>query len=205
MRTAGRSDVVAGSQFDTVTRMSLPAFATSSPRGAGRRAPRRARPLLGGGAGRVCLGPGEPCYDDAQCRGADAPLVCADNGFAYDGPLNCCTNAGSRCGVDEACCGTASCLGGICAYAGPGDPCQHSSQCLAADTAVPCDYVVPTDDYRCCAYEGSRRGWDGGCCGSLRCSTGVCTDPNASAGSPGTIDSGLNQTGYGFHRPGLHR
>ena len=30
----------------------------------------------------------------------------------YDGPLNCCTYAGSRCGVDEACCGTASCLGG---------------------------------------------------------------------------------------------
>jgi hypothetical protein len=189
---------VDGSQFDTVTRM----FA--------RRPSRRA--LLGGlvagllaardrssaVAQGVFLGPGEPCYDDAQCRGADAPLVCADNGFAYDGPLNCCTDAGSRCGVDEACCGTASCLGGICAYAGPGDPCQHSSQCVAADTAVSCDYVVPTDDYRCCAYEGSRCGWDGGCCGSLRCSTGVCTDPNASAGSPGTIDSGLNQTGYGF-------
>jgi hypothetical protein len=198
MRTAGRSDVVDGSQFDTVTRM----FA--------RRPSRRA--LVGGlvagllaardrssaVAQGVFLGPGEPCYDDAQCRGADAPLVCADNGFAYDGPLNCCTDAGSRCGVDEACCGTASCLGGICAYAGPGDPCQHSSQCVAADTAVSCDYVVQTDDYRCCAYEGSRCGWDGGCCGSLRCSTGVCTDPNASAGSPGTIDSGLNQTGYGF-------
>ena len=42
------------------------------------------------------LGPGDACYDDAQCRGADAPLVCADNGFAYDGPLNCCTYAGSR-------------------------------------------------------------------------------------------------------------
>ena len=36
------------------------------------------------------LGPGDPCYDNAQCRGADAPLVCADNGFDYDGALNCC-------------------------------------------------------------------------------------------------------------------
>ncbi len=144
------------------------------------------------------LGPGDPCYDNTQCRGADAPLVCADNGFAYDGPLNCCAYAGSHCGVDEACCGTASCLGGICAFAGPGDPCQHSSQCVAADTAVSCDYVAFTNDYRCCAYEGGGCGWDGGCCGSLRCLTGVCTDPNASAGSPGATDTGLNQTGYGF-------
>ena len=100
------------------------------------------------------LGPGDPCYDNAQCRGADAPLVCADNGFDYDGALNCCTGAGSRCGFDEACCGSASCLGGICSYAGPGDPCQHSSQCVAADTAVSCDYVAVTDDYRCCALAG---------------------------------------------------
>jgi hypothetical protein len=189
---------VDGSQFDTIARKLA---GRGSRRGllgglvAGLLAARDRSSAVAQG---VFLGPGEPCYDDAQCRGADAPLVCADNGFAYDGALNCCTYAGSRCGFDEACCGTASCLGGICSYAGPGDPCQHSSQCVAADTAVSCDYVDQTNDYRCCAYEGSSCGWDGGCCGNLRCSTGVCTDPNASAGYPGTIDSGLNPAGYGF-------
>ena len=59
-------------------------------------------------------GPGDPCRDDSQCVGADAPLVCAWNGFDYDGDLNCCTFEGSRCGFDEACCGLASCVGGFC-------------------------------------------------------------------------------------------
>ena len=53
-------------------------------------------------------GPGDPCRHDDQCLGADAPLVCAWNGFDYDGDLNCCTYEGNRCGFDEACCGLAS-------------------------------------------------------------------------------------------------
>jgi hypothetical protein len=64
------------------------------------------------------LGPGDSCYDDAQCLGADAPLYCADNGFDYDGPLNCCAFEGSRCGFDEACCGSLSCANGTCAFLG---------------------------------------------------------------------------------------
>ncbi|MBW3633210.1 MAG: hypothetical protein KY456_09295 [Chloroflexi bacterium] len=63
-------------------------------------------------------GPGDPCRDDRQCVGADAPLVCAWNGFDYDGDLNCCTFEGNRCGFDEACCGLASCIGGFCSSAG---------------------------------------------------------------------------------------
>jgi hypothetical protein len=63
-------------------------------------------------------GPGDPCRHDDQCLGADAPLVCAWNGFGYDGDLNCCTYEGNRCGSDEACCGLASCVGGICSSAG---------------------------------------------------------------------------------------
>ena len=59
-------------------------------------------------------GPGDPCRDDRQCLGADAPLVCAWNGFDYDGDLNCCTYEGNRCGFDEACCGLAACVNGIC-------------------------------------------------------------------------------------------
>ena len=123
-------------------------------------------------------GPGNPCRTSAQCIAADAPLVCDDNGFSYDGPLNCCTYVGSRCGSDEACCGSAVCAGGYCAaqptYSGPGDPCQNGSQCLAADTAVYCDYVASTDDYRCCALQGDRCGSDAGCCGWLTCEGGRC-------------------------------
>jgi hypothetical protein len=63
-------------------------------------------------------GPGDPCRDDSQCVGADAPLVCAWNGFDYDGDLNCCTFEGNRCGFDEACCGLASCIGGFCSSGG---------------------------------------------------------------------------------------
>jgi hypothetical protein len=62
-------------------------------------------------------GPGDPCRHDDQCLGADAPLVCAWNGFDYDGDLNCCTYEGNRCGFDEACCGMASCVGGFCSSA----------------------------------------------------------------------------------------
>ena len=61
---------------------------------------------------------GDPCYDSSQCRAADTPLVCADNGFDYDGPLNCCTYEDGRCYADEHCCGTAFCnANGRCSYA----------------------------------------------------------------------------------------
>lgn len=136
-------------------------------------------------------GPGDPCRTDSQCLAADAPLICADNGFDYDGPLNCCTYEGSRCGADEDCCWDNVCAGGYCAsttvFAGPGEPCQDSSQCVAADTFVTCDYNAKTNDYRCCSYEGDRCGWDGGCCGWLRCGdAGFCTgQPPAGCDSEG--------------------
>ena len=57
-------------------------------------------------------------YDDSQYQGAGALLYCADNGLAYDGPLNYCTYEGSRCGFDEACCGSFSCITGVCSYSG---------------------------------------------------------------------------------------
>ena len=50
------------------------------------------------------LGPGDACYDDSQCAPSVmdySSLVCADNGFDYDGPLNCCTGAGWFCFSDE--------------------------------------------------------------------------------------------------------
>jgi hypothetical protein len=121
---------------------------------------------------------GDPCYDSSQCRAADTPLICADNGFDYDGPLNCCTYEQGRCFADEGCCGTAVCVNGFCAasptYLGPGDLCQNSSQCLAADAPLYCDYVAATDDYRCCTVDGGRCSWDGNCCGYNTCSGGFC-------------------------------
>jgi hypothetical protein len=129
-------------------------------------------------AHHAALGAGDACYDSKQCVAADTPLVCADNGFDYDGPLNCCTYVGSRCFNDEGCCGTAGCVGGFCAdapvYLSAGDPCQNSSQCVAADTSLYCDYVANTDDYRCCALQGSRCAHNRGCCGTLQCVNGFC-------------------------------
>jgi hypothetical protein len=81
------------------------------------------RLLAGGGAALLTLtrgagrrasaqgyyrGAGEPCWDSSQCVAADTALACDDNGFDYDGPLNCCAYEGSRCASDEGCCGALS-------------------------------------------------------------------------------------------------
>jgi hypothetical protein len=148
-------------------------------------------------AQQVFLGPGEPCYDDIQCRGADAPLVCADNGFAYDGPLNCCTYEGSRCGFDEACCGNLECITGVCSsldssatYQGtpngelnrtgygfaPGQACIADSQCDNSFPELGIAYCAETGyvygpyggTQHCCRYEG------GSCGGPLSDDHSLC-------------------------------
>ena len=58
-------------------------------------------------------GPGEACRTDSQCVAADAPMVCAWNGYGSAGQA-CCTYEGSNCADDSWCCGTNLCLGGIC-------------------------------------------------------------------------------------------
>ena len=133
------------------------------------------------------LGPGEACYDDSQCGNTRySPMFCADNGFDYDGALNCCAYEGGYCYSDEGCCGIASCITGSCvsppSNAGAGDPCQTTDECFAG--GLVCDYIGQTDDFRCCSYEGGGCGWDGDCCGSLNCIAGVCRDPGVSAGIP---------------------
>ncbi len=85
------------------------------------------------------LGPGDACYDSDQCVAADAPLACGDNGFDYDGPLNCCTFVGSRCGFDEACCGTASCIGGVCTNDSPFFVCSGAGCDCDPNTPNACD------------------------------------------------------------------
>ena len=140
---------------------------------------------------------GEPCRTDDQCRAADAPLVCRDNGFPDDGPLNCCTFEGSRCGDDTHCCGTAYCdTNGFCSSAsnapfdarGVGDPCQTTEQCRRPQTGSICEYTASTGDNRCCWYEGSLCDFGAQCCGSRVCAGGVCqfADGSSSSGGNGT-------------------
>ncbi len=69
-------------------------------------------------ARRGFSGPGDPCRHDDQCRAADTALVCAWNGFDYDGGLNCCAYEGGRCSDDPGCCGLNSCNGGFCGASG---------------------------------------------------------------------------------------
>jgi hypothetical protein len=65
-------------------------------------------------ARRGSSGPGDPCRHDDQCRAADTPLVCAWNGYDYNGGSACCTYEGNRCSDDTWCCGTNVCVGGYC-------------------------------------------------------------------------------------------
>jgi hypothetical protein len=102
-------------------------------------------------------GPGDPCRDDDQCVGADAPLVCAWNGFDYDGDLNCCTYEGNRCGFDAACCGTALCIGGYCSSGSPSSCTGVGCACMTG-TFSPCDYGL-----QCCAIYPGLAGGAGIC------------------------------------------
>lgn len=102
-------------------------------------------------------GPGDPCRTDAQCLGADAPLICAWNGLNHDGSWNCCTYVGSRCGFDAACCGEAICVDGWCADPAdtPRPGCTGVGCPCAADEAYwdnPCD-----DGLACCIGESGQR------------------------------------------------
>ena len=58
-------------------------------------------------------GPGDPCWNDDQCRAAGYYL-CDDNGVYSDGSLHCCAPVRGHCIYHDHCCGTALCLDGIC-------------------------------------------------------------------------------------------
>jgi hypothetical protein len=72
---------------------------------------------------------GGACYHTNQClhhavvtrrarrRSYRQAVFCADNGFRYDGTLNCCRYGGGLCQRDEHCCGSRHfCRGGVCRY-----------------------------------------------------------------------------------------
>jgi hypothetical protein len=169
---ARKEDAVDERRFDTWTR----AVAHSGSRR------RLVRALLGGAAlltaDRLGLsdtvahhgmaGPGDPCRTDNQCVAADAPMVCAWNGYGSAGAA-CCTYEGSNCADDTWCCGTNVCIGGICtsqSYSCTGegcacyqgtydpDPCDPGLVCcLNADNSGTClpqytctGYGLPGDD-----------------------------------------------------------
>jgi hypothetical protein len=141
------------------------------------------------------LGPGEVCYDDSQCGNTRySPMFCADNGFDYDGPLNCCAYEGGYCYSDEGCCGTASCITGSCvsppssADAGdsglnqtgygfpPGQACISDAQCDNSYPELGIAYCADTGyvygayggTQHCCRYEG------GSCGGPLSDDHSLC-------------------------------
>lgn len=148
------------------------------------------------------LGPGEACYDDSQCSSSlmyGSPLVCADNGFDYDGPLNCCTGEGSLCFSDEGCCSWAYCdANGRCSFASrvspspvfapsAGDPCSTTADCNRPVTGAICEFTNSTGDNRCCWYEGSFCSSGAQCCGSRICANGVCQFPSGGGFPAGSV------------------
>jgi hypothetical protein len=53
----------------------------------------------------------------ARVRPSREAVYCADNGFRYDGSLNCCRNEGGSCRLDEHCCGSRHfCRNKVCTY-----------------------------------------------------------------------------------------
>jgi hypothetical protein len=72
---------------------------------------------------------GGPCHHTNQClhhgvamrrgrtRSSRHAVYCADNGFRYDGALNCCRYGGGSCRLDEhCCCSRHFCRNKVCTY-----------------------------------------------------------------------------------------
>jgi hypothetical protein len=92
-------------------------------------------------AGIVVLG--GACDSSPECRQREMQLgaICADNGFASDGPLNCCLEEGC-CATDADCCGDRRCAPGadVCNFCAlppfptrfVGQVCDIDSDCVPA-------------------------------------------------------------------------
>lgn len=169
-----------GSRFDRLTR----ALAGRT----GRRAAIRAALGLGAAAAigareaaAAPAGPGEICHRGSQCYAAyGSTYYCDDNGFDYDGPTNCCTYEWGGCGRNEDCCGGLSCLSGTCrfnqALAGAGKGCYSTRDCTQyGGVGLICDFNDWDNSARvCCSPYGGACQYDGHCCGSNPCNSGVC-------------------------------
>jgi hypothetical protein len=124
----------------------------------------------------------DPCYDDSQCAQTQmSQIVCADNGFDYDGPLNCCVYDYGICDQDEDCCGALVCIGKNCG-ASPlasqtglplGSQCYSADQCSGGGSAMNCadnGGFVPA----CCLVGGQPCSQPLDCCMPNNCVSGYC-------------------------------
>ena len=132
------------------------------------------------------LGPGETCIATDQCSQSGGAQVCADNGIADDGPLNCCRTQAGACTRPADCCGLLACVDGFCVgdeepSPGGGQPlggvCAATAECAAVSGGrVICgDNGISEDGpLNCCLEEGSPCAADVDCCGAFRCTDGFC-------------------------------
>jgi len=88
------------------------------------------------------------CSQVQGCYSA-GPIICADNGTAEDGPLNCCLGEGGLCGNSAHCCGSLLCLDT------GGDGCG-AGLCQAASGDRPIDQCGLEDGFTCNAVNVTR-------------------------------------------------
>jgi len=140
----------------------------------------------GSTGGSVALG--GVCTQTTQCgQPSGSAVVCASNGIAGDGALNCCRNNGGACTDGTQCCGSLLCTGGVCGGSSsggglqPGEPCTATTQCLQSTTGgqvVCADNGYSSDGaLNCCRNAGGvciASGDSSDCCSGLYCIAGVC-------------------------------
>ena len=149
------------------------------------------------------LAPGAACTAATQCSQAGGATACADNGYASDGPLNCCRTAGGACFDTEYsadCCSGLYCRGGVCtdlSAAGelpPGSYCTSTSECDQASGPTVCaDNGLAEDGGKnCCLMEGGAcGGLSERCCAGLICAgDGRCRPLDGSTDTGGTVAAG---------------
>lgn len=194
---ATEGDDMDGRQFDQMTRTL--AGGVSRRRVAGGLLGAAAAGLLAGVRGRrataqEALPLGATCTAATQCSQVGGAVACADNGYAADGALNCCRNAGGAC-LDAAysadCCSGLYCRGGFCTDLSAtgelplGSYCTASSQCSQVGGEAICADNTLADDgaLNCCRNAGGACARGADCCGGLECLGGVCGAAPA-AGTP---------------------
>jgi hypothetical protein len=127
---------------------------------------------------------GAACTQTGQCSQATGAVVCASNGIASDGELNCCHNNGGACDRDIVCCGGLLCVNNVCGTAGGtggtiglGGRCAATGECNQDGGAAFCaDNGIASDGpLNCCRYEGGGCAAGAQCCGGLDCRNGVCS------------------------------
>lgn len=152
--------------------------------------------------------PGGACSSTTQCiqDAGDLAVICADNGIAEDGGLNCCRNEGGGCADGAGCCAAFLCVAGVCtSSAGApvgtglavGSQCSFAGQCDQSGGETDCaDNGIGTDGVlNCCRYQGGPCSASDACCGGLFCVGGVCSDSASTGGglAPGAACTSTGQ------------